>query len=447
MTPTINEGVFTFMANGGMVPFVYNGWREETLASKETAYFCTVLTTSPIFDIQGPDAKKFMTSFCVNDFTNAKPGGIRHAISCNEKGQIMADGVVMTLAEDHFRTYWLAPMVDYYASVTDMDITCTNLFMQEFFIQIAGPKSLQIIEEAAEEDIHDLKFAKHRMIKIADTDVRILRLGMAGTLAYELHGDIAKFEDVYKKLWEIGVTYGAKKMGNQAYVMNHTEGGFPNINMHYPLPWFEVPEIAEYLADKPMEAFYNWNRYLIGSCGSDLESRFRTPYDVGWGNLVNFNHDFPGKEALQEIAKNPPLTCVTLEWNADDLGVVFASQFRGKDVEPYDEIGENPVDVNFNVNISNGGFIYHQDYVLDGDERVGISAMRTRSAYYQKMISLGFIKKELAVPGKELYVLWGRPGTPQYKIRATVAPTPYVEKDFTNNKFIDVEDIPHYQAK
>lgn len=40
MTKTINEGVFTFMNQGGMmVPFVYNGWREETLASKETAYF------------------------------------------------------------------------------------------------------------------------------------------------------------------------------------------------------------------------------------------------------------------------------------------------------------------------------------------------------------------------------------------------------------------------
>ena len=40
MTKTINEGVYTFMNSGGMlVPFVYDGWRAETLASKETAYF------------------------------------------------------------------------------------------------------------------------------------------------------------------------------------------------------------------------------------------------------------------------------------------------------------------------------------------------------------------------------------------------------------------------
>ena len=303
-----------------------------------------------------------------------------------------------------------------------------------------------LIEQAAEEDIHDLKFAKHRMIRIAGVDVRILRLGMAGTLAYELHGDMEKFEEVYKALWDIGVTYGAKKMGNQAYVMNHTEGGFPNLNMHYPLPWYEDPGLAAYLEEHPMEGFWNWNRHLVGSCGDDLEVRFRTPYDVGWGNLVNFNHEFPGKKALQKIAENPPMDVVTLEWNAEDVGEVFASQFRGRSVEPYDEIGENPVDINFNLNVS-GGFIYHQDYVMLGDEKIGVSAVRTRSAYYHKMISLGFVKKEYTKPGTELEVLWGRPGTPQKKIRVTVAPVPYVDSDFTNNKYIDVEEIPHYQGK
>lgn len=447
MTKTINEGVFTFMNQGGMmVPFVYNGWREETLASKETAYFCTCLSTSPVFDIKGPDAAKFLTSICVNDFTTAKPGGIRHAVCCNEKGQIMADGVVMTLEENYFRTYWLMPVVDYEASRTDMNIEGVDMTMKEFFLQIAGPKSLEIIEQAAQQDIHDLKFAKHRMIQIAGVDVRILRLGMAGTLAYELHGDMEKFEEVYKALWEVGEKYGAKKMGNQAYVMNHTEGGFPNLNMHYPCPWFEDEGLAAYLAEHPMEGFYNWNRYLIGSCGDNLEVRFRTPYDVGWGNLVKFNHEFPGRAALEKIAENPPLDVVTLEWNADDVADIFASQFRGRGVEPYDEIGENPVDINFNLNTA-GGFIYHQDYVLAGDEKIGVSAVRARSAYYRRMISLGFIKKEYAKPGTELAVLWGRPGTPQKKVRVTVAPTPYVEADFTNNKYIDVESIPHYQKK
>lgn len=447
MTKTIKEGVFTFMNSGGMlVPFVYDGWRAETLASKETAYFCTVLSTSPIYDVKGPDAAKFLSSICVNDFTTARPGGIRHAICCNEKGQITADGVVMTLGEEHFRTYWIMPVVDYEASRTTMNITGENMMMREFFLQIAGPKSLEIIEQAAEEDIHDLKFAKHRMIRIAGVDVRILRLGMAGTLAYELHGDMEKFEEVYKALWDIGVTYGAKKMGNQAYVMNHTEGGFPNLNMHYPLPWYEDPGLAAYLEEHPMEGFWNWNRHLVGSCGDDLEVRFRTPYDVGWGNLVNFNHEFPGKKALQKIAENPPMDVVTLEWNAEDVGEVFASQFRGRSVEPYDEIGENPVDINFNLNVS-GGFIYHQDYVMLGDEKIGVSAVRTRSAYYHKMISLGFVKKEYTKPGTELEVLWGRPGTPQKKIRVTVAPVPYVDSDFTNNKYIDVEEIPHYQGK
>ena len=67
MTKTINEGVYTFMNSGGMlVPFVYDGWSSETLAYKETAYFCTVLSTQPIYDIKGPYAASIFSSISLN---------------------------------------------------------------------------------------------------------------------------------------------------------------------------------------------------------------------------------------------------------------------------------------------------------------------------------------------------------------------------------------------
>ena len=52
-------------------------------------------------------------------------------------------------------------------------------------------------------------------------------------------------------------------------------------------------------------AFYNIARILEGSMGDNLQDRFVTPYDIGLGSLVKFNHDFRGKEALMEIAKAP----------------------------------------------------------------------------------------------------------------------------------------------
>ncbi len=441
MLDSINRDAFTLFNQGGnLIPYEYTGYKNEIIASKSTAWFGTILNSSPIYDVKGPDAAKFLSSICINSFFKMKPGTIRHAVLCNERGFILTDGVVMMIAENHFRTYWLNPVVGYYVSVSDMDVEGFDLSGKEFFFQLAGPKSLEILEQAAQSDLHDIAFTKHRMAKIAGVDVRILRLGMAGTLGYEIHGDAANTEAVYDCIWEVAKTFDAKKLGQVGYTMNHTEAGFPNINMHYPLPWFETPGLQEYLTERPMEGFFNLSRILVGSVGDDLESRFVTPYDVGWEYLIKFDHDFIGKTALEEIAKNPKRTMVTLEWNPDDLGEIFASQFRGQEVEPFESMDNRPMDIYYNSGFS---MYYHADKVQAEGKEVGISSGRLNSYYYQRMISLAFIKPEYAVEGKELTVVWGTPGKPQKEIRAKVARSPYMNLE--NNKEIDVNDIPRYR--
>jgi len=438
----VNQGVFTFFLAGFLyAPYEYSGFRDEVLASKTSAYITTSLNESPIYDVKGPDAVRFLSSVCVNNFKNMKEGDIRHGILCNAKGQILTDGVIMKIAGDTYRTYWLQPVIDYLLQKSGMDVEGVDISGKEFFIQVAGPRSLEILEKASQSDLHDIRFAHHRMAKIAGKHVRILRLGMAGTLAYELHGDMAELNDVFGRIWESGQEFGMRKLGRVAYCMNHTEAGFPNINMHYPLPWYEDEGLAAYLNERPGAGFFNMNRRLVGSIGDDLEIRFKTPYDVGWGDLVKFDHEFTGKEALLEIAQNQQTALVTLEWNADDVADIYASQFRGRDVTPYENIDDRPNDVYFNIGWS---FVYHADKVMADGKQIGMSSGRLNSVYYQRMISLGFIDKEYAVEGKELTVIWGTPGTPQKEVRVTVARTPYM--DLENNKGIDVEAIPHYQG-
>jgi glycine cleavage system aminomethyltransferase T len=308
-----------------------------------------------------------------------------------------------------------------------------------FFIQIEGEKSLEIVEEACKADLHDIKFATHRMARLAGKDVRILRLGMSGNLAYEVHGDIQYLDEVYRAIWEAGKKFEAKKLGLNAYsIFNHTEGGFPNINLHYPLPWYETPGLAEYLQDKPHLGFYNLNRRLRGSVGNDLECRFVTPYDNRWDSRIKFNHEFTGRAALEKIAKNPPRRVVTLEWNADDVAVVYATQLQGNsEVCERIDAGE----VAFQENIL-GGWVYRADKVLANGKWIGISSGRIVDYYYHTMISLGFISPEYAVEGKELTLIWGTPGTPQKEIRVKVARYPYLDSSFVRNENRDVSDIP-----
>ncbi len=437
------------LAPGIIVPFEYTGYKDEILASKTSAWIGLNLMTSPIYDVKGPDAVQFLNSICVNDFSTLGNTGIRHAIICNEKGQLMTDGVVLKIAEDTFRTYWLNPPIDYYVGTSGLDIQGSDISGQEYFIQIAGEKSLEILETACQADLHDIRFAAHRMTTIDDKHMRVLRLGMSGNLAYEVHGPMADFDEVYRRIVEAGREFGAKQLGFHAYAMNHTEGGFPNIHMHYPLPWFEEPGLAEYLKANPLLGVYNFNRRLCGSVGDDIESRYVTPYDLGWGFLVKFNHEFIGRKALAEIAEKPPRTVVTLEWNADDVGEVYASQFKGNSIEPCERIDAEPMDMYFQENViglrRGLGFVYRAEKVMADGNQVGISSGRLNSYYYNRMISLAFIKPEYAVEGKELTVIWGTPGTPQKEIRVRVVRYPYT--NLIRNENRDVETIPRYQKQ
>ena len=59
---------------------------------------------------------------------------------------------------------------------------------------------------------------------------------------------------------------------------------------------------------------------LGGSFHSDnIEDYYLTPYDLGYGRIVKFDHDFIGREALEKIAAEPQRKKVTFAWNGDDV--------------------------------------------------------------------------------------------------------------------------------
>ena len=223
-------------SKAGFFPFDYTGAKNELLACRETAWLGTSLMQSPVYDIYGNEAVKYLNYYCVNsDFAGTKDNKGRHVLMCNDKGQLLADGVLIKISENHFRTYWLAPVIAVLAQASGMDVQ--GKYIDEYFFQIDGPKSLEILEQASRSDLHDLKFAEHKMIKISGKDVRILRLGMSGALAYEVHGSLKDTEPVYTAIKEAGQEFGIRPLGNRHYCVNHTQGGYPNQFIHFIYPY------------------------------------------------------------------------------------------------------------------------------------------------------------------------------------------------------------------
>ncbi len=101
-----DPNVWLYVAQGSVVvPFEWTNWRDETMAGKESCSIHASLNPQPTFRIKGPEALKFLSDVCVNDFTTFPIGSAKHAIMCNEEGLDMGDGVLMRLGEDEFLSY------------------------------------------------------------------------------------------------------------------------------------------------------------------------------------------------------------------------------------------------------------------------------------------------------------------------------------------------------
>lgn len=415
---------------GGLQPFEYTSWRDEMMSWHENCYLHAGLNPCPTYVIRGRDAVRFLTENLVNTMNNFPVGKGKHGIMVNEDGLLTGDGMVLRTGEDEFVLYWAVPfLVPFLAEQGGYDLTCDDISTDAFVYQLGGPRALEILETATGESLRDIKFIHHRMSSIAGKSVRILRVGMAGSLGYEVHGAVEDCLEVYKTIHEAGKPYGIRRLGRHAYWNTHTENGFPQLNLHF--PGAPVEGFAEYLEARGLGYFLSGYVALNGSAGQDLGKLYVNPVEIGWGGMINFDHDFVGKEALQKIKAEKASKMVTLVWNTDDIVDVYRSEFEPG--EHYAVI-EGPEDFPLS-----GQFGYVTDAVLKDGKQIGRSTGRIYSYYYRKMLSLCTVHSSLE-EGEEVIILWGNPGTRQKEIRATVGRFPYLNEG--RNQDVDVSKLP-----
>lgn len=155
----------------------------------------------------------------------------------------------------------------------------------------------------------------------------------------------------------------------------------------------------------------------------NITDYYLTPYELGYGPFVKFDHDFIGRAALERMDKASQRRKVTLAWNGDDVAKVFASLFDPGEI-PYKYI---------DLPLSNYAAANYDLVTRDG-EPAGLSLFTGYTHNERSMLSLATVDPSLEV-GTEVSVVWGEPdgGTAkatverhrQLEIRATVSPVPY----------------------
>ncbi|SFT57442.1 Glycine cleavage system T protein (aminomethyltransferase) [Geodermatophilus amargosae] len=409
----------------------FTNWRSEQRAWVES---CALLDQShhmtDLF-IEGPDALRLLSDLAVNTFAGFGVGKAKQYVAVNPDGHLIGDAILFHLEEELFDLVG-HPMVidwvtfhlergDYEATVErdDNSAVRTSGPPKLYRYELQGPTAAALIEEVTGAPLPQVRFFNTTEFTIAGRRVRGLRHGMAGQPGFELFGPWDDGDAVLEALLTAGEHHGLVRVGAKAYSTANLESG-----------WVPAPMTALFSNHPLMQEYREWLPVTkVGSIGgshdpADIRDHHLTPFDVGYGKTVRFDHDFVGREALEKLAEAPPRTKVTLVWNADDVTAAVGSVYRPGPGAKYIEMPKARYAT------------HHEDKVLKDGRQIGISLDCGYLANERVMVSLATLENEFAEPGTEVTVVWGEQpvsGKPavedhvQVEIRATVAPVPFVD--------------------
>ncbi len=418
-----------------VVPPEYSNWRDEQRAWQQTCVLYNQSFHMTDMYVQGPDALKLLSDLGINSFKGFEPDKAKQFVPVNYDGYVIGDVILFYLDKDLFNLVGRPSVhnwVQYNGETKKYNVKFERdersyvrsgpIVRKVYRYQVQGPNAMKTIEKVIGKTPPEIKFFNMTTVQIAGKNVRALRHGMAGQPGWEIFGPWEDAEPVRTAILEAGKEFGIRAVGARAYSSNTLESG-----------WIPSPMPAIYTGEK-LKAYRQWlpaNSYeAIASLGgsfysSNIEDYYLTPWDLGYGPIVKFDHDFVGREALEKMVNKRHRKKVTLALDEEDVTKAISTMFRKKDRAKYFDF---PSAVYATL---------PYDKILSGGKTIGISTWCGYSSNEGKMLTLAILDEEYSDPGREVTFVWGEEGGGSSKptverhiqtnIRAIVSPVPYSE--------------------
>ncbi|MGW0580231.1 aminomethyl transferase family protein [Streptomyces sp. NPDC002920] len=401
----------------------YAGWRQEQAAWHEGVALLNLSHHMYDLWIEGPDATRVLADHGANNFEKFAIGQAKQYVPVTRNGHIVTDGILAREGENKYLLSGIPAAqnwVRHHAEKGGYDVGFvtdpSSAFRpgggdpKLFRYQIQGPLAVELVERAFGGPLPETKFFHSSPVVLDGRSFRALRHGMAGQAGYEFIGPWEHAAYVHEAFCKVGEPLGLIQVGALAYATPSVESGW----IPSPVPGiYTDPDLLEYREYLPLFGIEG-KRPLNGSYFSeDIEDYYVSPYELGYGKMIHFGHDFVGRDALLKAKDGPLRTKVTLVLDPDDVRTLIGQ-------------GEDP------------GFVltYARHRVENGSGLVGMTMQSASIDPVGTVLAQTLIDAEYTAPGTEVTVVWGEhPGSgtdPEAdlgfpRIRATVQPAPFNE--------------------
>lgn len=416
------------------IPPEFTNWRDEQRARRETVALLDQSFHMTNLYLRGPDALQLLSNLGVNSFRTFGSGKAKHFVACTPEGYVIGDNILYCLAEQEFVLVGGEPVLNwviYHAQTGQYRVAVERdpLWSQNtagrrtvYRFQVEGPHAPELLAHLHGGPLPEMRYFHHGWLTIAGRRVRVLRHSMAGVPGFELSGPWEDREAVRSAILEAGTAFGLRAAGSFAYL---SAGGLES-------GWIARPLPAIY-SSPPLRPYREWlpatGHEATGSLGGSFYSPvitdyYLTPFELGLGHLVKFDHDFIGREALEQKAREPHRRKVTLVWNPEDVTRIFRSLLESGPMARY-------LDLPWLHYAS-----WQYDKVLNqhGD-LIGLALYAGYTANERAVLALAVVEEAYSQPGTEVVLVWGEDGGgsrsggwlerhESVAIRATVHPAP-----------------------
>ncbi|MDR3475007.1 MAG: FAD-dependent oxidoreductase [Devosia sp.] len=248
------------------------------------------------YEVSGPGAAEALSRIAANA-VDREVGRLTYTQLLNSRGSIECDLTVARLADElfyivtgtGFRTHdlaWIREHLPAGVSVDTQDVT------EEWgTLSLMGPHARDVLSAVTPADVSNaaFPFGHARVLPIAGTQVRALRVTYVGELGWELHGPLDRLGEVFDALLAAGNRFGIRPIGYRALESLRLEKGYR--------AW-----------------------------GSDITPN-DTPFEAGLGWAVKLKSGAPflGREAL-EAARQKPLRKLLASFTTRDESAVLVGR-------------------------------------------------------------------------------------------------------------------------